>query len=74
MTAVLGGSPTETLGLRLAVKYEDRDGYYENTSLGDEGDIGSTTVRLSGVWEPTDNLSVNGKFEFSGLRIPGQHG
>lgn len=74
VTAVLGGSPTETLGLRLAVKFEDRDGYYENTSLGDEGDIDSTTVRLSGVWEPTDNLSVNGKFEFSDYETLGNTG
>lgn len=74
VTAVIGGSPTETLGLRLAVNYEDRDGYYENTTLGDEGEVDSTTVRLSGVWTPTDNLTFNGKFEISDYETLGNTG
>lgn len=74
LTAVLGGSPTETLGLRLAVNYEDRDGYYENTTLGDEGDVEATSIRLSGVWEPTPQLSINAKFELSDYETRGNTG
>ena len=32
-TLVLGGSPTETLGLRFAGQYSDSDGYFDNTGV-----------------------------------------
>ena len=48
ITGVIGGSPTESLGLRLAVQANDTgDGYIKNDFLGDQGDAESTVARLS---------------------------
>lgn len=71
---VVGGSLSDTLGVRLALQAKDYDGYYENTSLGDENDIEQTVVRLSAVWEPMDNLSIDAKFELADYETSGNTG
>lgn len=65
--AVVGGSPIDSLGLRLAVKHaEQQDGYYENVFTGeDESDVRTDVARLTAVWEPTENLGVNLKYEYA---------
>ena len=72
-TLVVGGSPLETLGLRLAVESgESGDGYIDNDILGDQGDTESTVARLSAVWEPTDKLTVTAKYNYADYEVHGQ--
>jgi outer membrane receptor protein involved in Fe transport len=74
-SVVIGGSATETLGLRLAVKYLDMDGYYTNDFDGsEENSRKGTLARLTGVWNPTDNLSITAKFEYSDYDMSGNSG
>ena len=75
VTAIVGGSPTETLGLRAAFKYSDRDGFFENSFTGeDEGDLEDTLLRLSAVWEPSDVASLALKYETAERDLDGNTG
>ena len=74
-SVAIGGSPTDRLGLRFAAEITDTDGYYENTFTGkDEGDREAELYRLSGVWEPTDNLIIDAKYEWVDYDQSGNHG
>jgi len=60
----VGGGVTDTLGLRFAGKFSEGDSYIEHTSDGKPvGDKDLGIARLSVVWEPTNNLTVEGKIE-----------
>ncbi len=73
VTAVIGGSPTESLGLRIAVESSDTgDGYIENDILGDQGDSESTVARLSAVWEATENLTATAIYNYADYDLNGQ--
>jgi outer membrane receptor protein involved in Fe transport len=67
LTAVVGGSPSETVGLRVAARILDTgDGYWENLTTGQkENSLKDTLLRGSIVWEPTDNVAVDVKVEFA---------
>ena len=72
-TGVIGGSPTDRLGLRLAVESgESGDGYIDNDFIGDQGDTESTVARLSAVWEPTDTLALTAKYNYAEHDVNGQ--
>ena len=59
VTGVIGGSPTETLGARLAVRYQESDGYVENHTYNtDVAEREDTVARLSLAWDPTDTLRI----------------
>jgi outer membrane receptor for ferrienterochelin and colicin len=59
----VGGGVTDTLGVRLAMKYRETDGFADNTFLGrPEGSIEELSWRLSLNWQPTDDLNVNFKY------------
>ena len=63
------------MGLRLAIKNYDTDGYYQNTTLNQvENDREAELYRLSAVWEPTEKLTVSGKFEYSDYNMSGGSG
>ena len=73
--AVLGGSPTDSIGLRLAVKASDRDGFYENSFTGsDEGDTESTLARLTAVFALSDATNLTLKYEFAENEMDGNTG
>lgn len=73
MTAVVGGSPTDSLGLRLAAQTSDSgDGYIDNPTLGDQGSAETTLARASAVWEPTDSLSITAKYNYADYELDGQ--
>jgi iron complex outermembrane receptor protein len=75
VTAIVGGSPTESLGLRAAVKAFDTNGYFTNSTLGHrEGDTENVDMRLSAVWKPSDKVSVDAKVEYSDSTIAGHVG
>jgi outer membrane receptor protein involved in Fe transport len=72
-TLIVGGSPLDNLGLRLAIKSGDSgDGYIDNNFLGDQGDSESTVARLSVVWEPTDDLRATAKYNYADYEVNGQ--
>jgi len=68
------GSLSDTLAARLAFKHRETDGYTENDLLNQsEGQIEETGIRLTLVWQPTDNLDVNFKYtntEFDRIGAP----
>jgi iron complex outermembrane receptor protein len=61
-TVILGGSPTENLGLRLAARYQESDGYlFNHVTNREESAVEDSIVRLSLAWQPTENLMVTAK-------------
>ncbi|WP_353743680.1 TonB-dependent receptor [Haliea sp.] len=57
------GSLTDTFAARLAFKTRMTDGYMDNEFLNrSEGEIDETAFRLTTVWQPSDELSVNFKY------------
>jgi outer membrane receptor protein involved in Fe transport len=61
-TAVLSGGLTDTFAARLALRYQETDGYVDNVYIDkDVQDSDDTIGRLSLVWEPLDSLRVVGK-------------
>ncbi|MBD3852539.1 MAG: TonB-dependent receptor [Acidobacteria bacterium] len=75
VTAIIGGSPSESLGLRAAVKALDANGYFTNSTLGHrEGDTENLDVRLGAVWQPSDTVSLFAKLEYSDSKMTGHLG
>lgn len=73
VTAIIGGSPSDTLGLRLSLQSRDTgDGYIDNPTLGDQGSSESTLARASAVWEPSDKLSITAKYNYADYDLDGQ--
>ncbi len=71
-TVVLSGSPTEKLGARLAVRYQETDGYVENQIFDrDEAQGEDTLARLSLAWDPTDDLRVVAKVSYTDMEREG---
>ena len=70
ITGVISGSPTDTLAARLAVRYQESDGYVENVFLGtDAQEREDTLYRLSLTWSPTADFMATAKIsrtEFDG--------
>lgn len=57
------GSASDTLAMRLGFKYRETDGYMDNDFLGTtEGQVEEAGLRLTTVWQPVDELSVNFKY------------
>ncbi|MFT5711066.1 MAG: iron complex outermembrane receptor protein [Halioglobus sp.] len=68
----VSGSVTDTLAMRLAFKYNENAGTFDNDFLGDdEINIEDTSYRLTAVWQPTDNLDVNVKYSNSNYERTG---
>lgn len=59
VNAAYGGMLTDTLGARVSVVKNERDGDYRNVFLGtDQGDQSWEGLRGVFAWDPTDKLSV----------------
>jgi len=70
---VLSGPVTDTLRGRLAVRYYEDGGFYENNLNGDdEANREDTTVRGTVAWDPTDTLEINLKVEHSEFDLDGR--
>jgi iron complex outermembrane receptor protein len=68
----VSGAVTDTLAMRLAFKYNENAGTFDNDFLGDdEINIEDTSYRLTAVWQPTDNLDVNVKYSNSNYERTG---
>jgi iron complex outermembrane receptor protein len=71
-TVVLSGSPTDSLGARLAVRYQETDGYVENQVRNrDEAEGNDTMARLSLAWDATDTLRFLGKVSYTDMERDG---
>ena len=61
-TAVLSGDLTDSLAARLALRYQETDGYVDNKLINkDVQQRDDTLARLSLLWQPTDSLRLLGK-------------
>ena len=73
-TLILGGSPSKTLGLRFAARYQESDGYVYNQIFDREGPgIEEVIARLSVAWEPTDSLLMVAKLTYIDTESEGQN-
>ncbi|MEH6567763.1 MAG: TonB-dependent receptor [Halioglobus sp.] len=62
-TAVVSGDLTDNLAGRIAVRYQESDGYVDNVLIDEDvAQKEDTMYRVSLVWEPTDTVAVTGKF------------
>lgn len=62
----LTGGVGENTALRLAFKHKQTDGYAENLFLEtDEPEVEETVIRLSGVWQASEELDFNLKLSHS---------
>lgn len=70
-----GGPITDTLGIRVAGKYETSAGYLRDIVDGRAGpDYKNLGGRVILQWNPSDNLQITGKYEHMKLRMGGQAG
>lgn len=71
----IGGPITDTLGIRVAGKYDSSDGFLRNVIDGSRGpnyeNIGGRVVLQ---WAPTADFTATGKYEKSRIRAGGQAG
>ena len=75
LVAIAGGSPSDTLGLRAALKISGRDGYYDNSFTGeDEGDTDELLLRISAVWELSEEATLTVKYERAEKEMDGNTG
>jgi len=66
LSGYASGPITEALSARLAVKLVDKDGYIDNTAVGqEEPTTKSQLARLSLKFEPNDNFDYVAKAEYS---------
>ncbi len=72
-TGFLSGPLSDTLGIRIAGKYSQIDGYIENTLPGAPNPGGRTEYIIRGTmqWEPTENFVATLKAETSQLEVEG---
>lgn len=72
-SGLIGGPVTDTLGVSLSGSFRDSDGYYKNAyvastqSFSDHSVVDSFKswdVGARAVWQPADNLTVDGKVRF----------
>ena len=64
-TLVLSGDVADNVAARLAVRYQESDGYVDNVFIDeDEQQKDDTIGRLTIVWDPLDNLRLTGKASY----------
>lgn len=75
MSAAIGGSPSDNIGLRVAASYRDTDGYFENTTTGeDEGDTEQFLVRGTMTADVGSNSLITLKAEYADYKVQGNVG
>jgi iron complex outermembrane receptor protein len=70
ISGLIGGPVTDSLGLSVSGNFRDSDGYYNNAYVGSTASFSNTSVvdnfkswdvATRAVWQPSDNLTVDGK-------------
>ena len=65
-TVVVSGDLTDNFAARLAMRYQETDGYVENKLIDEDVQQREDSLaRLSMVWQPTDTLRVVGKASYT---------
>lgn len=68
LEAAIGGPITDTLGIRVAAKYDKSDGFLEDIIDGElAGFYKSLGGRVMLEWAPTDDFTATAKFEIADL-------
>ncbi|GAB5487511.1 MAG: TonB-dependent receptor [Parasphingorhabdus sp.] len=70
ITGTVGGGLSDTLGARLAVRYQDTDGFLQGVTA--DGAQKDFQARLSVDWDLTDSFSVQAKASVFDLEYNGQ--
>ncbi len=71
--AYISGPLSDTLAARLAVRYLEDDGFYENSMQDrDETAVEDSAARLMLTWDASDDLSATFKFEHSDIQRKGR--
>lgn len=72
---VVTGPITDTLSGRLSVLYREMDGWMKNVAAGnrDEKQEDETVVRVGALWNATDDLSVQFKYENAQFNTTGRN-
>ena len=58
---MFSGGLTDTLAARVALRYQESDGYVDNHQRGDEQKKEDQLARLTLVWAPSDSVQVTAK-------------
>jgi iron complex outermembrane recepter protein len=70
---MVSGPLSETVGARLAIRAVEEDGYFDNTTNGDdEQQKDELTARLTLDWTPTDTFNASLKLEHSSFDFEGR--
>lgn len=73
VSGLIGGPVTDSLGLSVSGNFRDTDGYYNNAYVASTASFSNTSVvdnfkswdmAARAVWQPSDNLTVDGKVRF----------
>jgi iron complex outermembrane receptor protein len=68
ITGAFGGGVTDTLSLRAAAQYNERDGYLSDGY----NDQDSVAARLSALWQPSDTMSLLVTGEYADIDSQGE--
>ncbi len=72
---MVSGPVTDTFGLRFAARLREFGGYMEDLNMGTTGpQYDQATFRVKGVWDVTDQLRAELKFEKGKFDTVGRHG
>ena len=74
-SGVIGGSPSDTVGVRAAIRWSNRDGFFDNSFTGDdEGETDSFLARVTVMWQPREDLTFGLKVERAEQDLEGNTG
>jgi len=70
----VSGPLSERLKARLAVRYDDRDGYLHNTQTGkDQESRKDVFIRGKLLWEPNDDLNITFTYQYGDMDHKGEN-
>lgn len=66
LTGYVSGPVTDTLSMRVAARLQNQDGYIKNIGTGrDDPRNKLALIRVSALWEPSDDFDLTAKLEMS---------
>lgn len=75
LTAIAGGTLTDTLAMRIALRYREAGDYYTNDFDGrSEGGENEKNARISAVWQPSQNSTFDVSWQHAEFSYDGDNG
>lgn len=70
----VSGPFTDQLKARLAIRYDERDGYFDNTETGEE-QVSNESIFIRGklLWEPTKNIDMTLTYQYGDMEFDGEN-